>query len=41
LKEELRRARHELEKANAKGGGASLTALSYSLGPVEKALSAR
>jgi hypothetical protein len=40
LKEEVSRARRELEKANAKGGGASLMALNYSLRPVEKALSA-
>jgi hypothetical protein len=40
LKKEVRRARRELEKANAKGVGASLMGLNYSLGPVEKALTA-
>jgi hypothetical protein len=40
LKEEMSRARRELEKANAKGTGTSLMALNYSLRPVERALPA-
>jgi hypothetical protein len=40
VKEEVSRARRELEKANAKGSGTSLMALNYSLRPVVNALPA-